>query len=440
MRLTSKTLVLVLLSTFLLPVAPVFAIYNGVDAVGSPNVVTVIKEYSDGKRFASCSGALVAPRVVATAAHCVTEDETGLLAKNVWVAPAGASFKIITVDGKSGRILENTSDGAESRAIYEQYRAKSIKVTSTYYSSSDIVVDNDVAFIVLEKALPLTSNIAIASDEETESFITNKSAVRIYGYGLTVFEGDMSLKPKTAITNFDVKSTSVKNSVFLKSSSSGACSGDSGGPAIVSTPTKLYLVGVITGGTISKVGPECNTKISGNYYTLITLITKYANLAFASAVEASNNSDSALMQSESDLKNSKESLLKAELATKAALENQSKSDSDAKLALGAKEKSDIDAQLAREARIKSDLDAQLARESKAKADNEAAISLKLSVEAELKAKLADEAKLIAENAAATLRDQIATLTANIKAIQTSLATANKKLTAICKAKPKPKGC
>lgn len=440
MKLTSKTLVLVLLSTFLLPIAPVFAIYNGVDAVGSPNVVTVIKEYSDGKRFASCSGALVAPRVVVTAAHCVTEDETGLLAKNVWVAPAGASFKIVTVDGKSGRILENTSDGAESRAIYEQYKAKSIKVTSTYYSSSDIVVDNDVAFIVLEKALPLTSNIAIASDEETESFITNKSAVRIYGYGLTVFEGDMSLKPKTAITNFDFKSTSVKNSVFLKSSSSGACSGDSGGPAIVSTPTKLYLVGVITGGTISKVGPECNTKINGNYYTLITLITKYANLAFASAVEASNNSDSALMQSESDLKNAKDSLLKAELAAKAALENQSKSDSEAKLALGAKEKSDIDAQLAREARIKSDLDAQLARESKAKADTEAASYLKLSIEAELKAKLADEAKLIAENAAGTLRDQIATLNASIKSIQTSLAAASKKINVICKAKPKPKGC
>ena len=426
MKLTVKTLVLVLLSTILLPIAPVFAIYNGTDAAGTPNVVTVIKEYSDGKRYASCSGALVAPRVVVTAAHCVTEDETGLLAKNVWVAPAGATWKIVTVDGKSGRILENANDAAENRAIYEQYKAASIKVTSTYYSNSDIVEDNDVAFIVLDKALPLTSNIAIASDEETESFITNKSVARIYGYGLTVFDGDMALKPKTATMNFDFKSTTVKNSVFLKSASSGACPGDSGGPVIVSTPTKLYLVGVITGGTFSKVGPECNQKISGNYYTLVTLITKYANLAFASAVEASNKSDSALSQSEIDLKTAKDSLVKAELVAKTALDTQLKSDAESKIALSAKEKSDTEAQLAREAKTKSDTDA--------------AAALKLSIEAELKAKLADEAKLAAENSANALRNEIATLNTNIKALQSSLTSASKKLTAICKIKPKPKGC
>lgn len=426
MKLTLKTLVLALFSTFLLPISPVFAIYNGIDAVGTPNVVTVIKEYSDGKRYASCSGALVAPRVVVTAAHCVTEDETGLLAKNVWVAPAGASWKIVTVDGKSGRILETANDSAENRAIYEQYKAASIKVTSTYYSSSDIVEDNDVAFIVLEKALPLNSNIAIASDEETESFIANKSLARVYGYGLTVFEGDMSLKPKTATMNFDFKSTTVKNSVFLKSASSGACPGDSGGPVIVSTPTKLYLVGVITGGTFSKVGPECNLKISGNYYTLITLITKYANLAFASAVEASNKSDSALLLSDNDLKNAKDSLIKAEVTAKAALESQLKSEAESKLALSAKEKAEIEAQLAREA--------------KAKSENEAAVALKLSIESELKAKLADEAKIAAENASIILRNEIATLNTSIKTLQSSLAAANKKLTAICKIRPKPKGC
>ncbi len=441
MKLIVKTLVLVLLSTLLLPIAPVFAIYNGVDAVGTPNVVSVIKEYSDGKRYASCSGALVAPRIVVTAAHCVTEDETGLLAKNVWVAPAGASFKILTVDGKvGGRILENTNDAAESRAIYEQYKASSIKVTSTYYSSSDIVVDNDVAFIVLEKALVLTSNITIASDEETESFIANKSAVRIYGYGLTVFEGDMSLKPKTTTMNFDFKPTTLKNSVYLKSPTSSACSGDSGGPVIVSTLTKLYLVGVITGGANATVGPECSLKFSGNYYTLVTLITKYANLAFASAVEASNKSDSALLQSDTDLKNAKESLAKAELATRAALENQSKSDSEAKLALEAKEKSDSEAKLALEAKEKSDSDAQLAREAKVKSDSDAATTLKLSIEAELKAKLADEAKLAAENSASTLRNEVAALNTKIKSLQSSLTVASKKLTAICKVKPKPKGC
>jgi V8-like Glu-specific endopeptidase len=134
-------LIVITSSTFLVQPSA-YSIYGGSASISAPNVVTVTKEHADGNRYGGCSGALLSARVVVTAAHCVTDNETGLVAKNIWVSPPGARWKDHEEDGKKWNILENASNVAESRSIYEKFRAISVQLTSTYYSSSSIVEDN----------------------------------------------------------------------------------------------------------------------------------------------------------------------------------------------------------------------------------------------------------------------------------------------------------
>jgi subtilisin family serine protease len=111
----------------------------------------------------------------------------------------------------------------------------------------------------------------------------------------------------------------------------------------------------------------------------------------------------------------------------------SKAESDAKLAKEAQTKAESDLKLAKDAQAKSEADAKLAKEAQAKSETDLkAAQLVLTQVQQETSKLKSEFEAI--------RIQVNELASSSSLLQKENASLKKKLSAICKIKPKPKGC
>lgn len=243
-------------------VRPAQAVESGADASGNEFVVPILFKVN-ANSYGSCSGALIAPTVVVTAGHCAV-DENGLVTNNIYV-------------GKSGESMANVSP---------QDIIKSVSITSTYTTGANATVGNDdLAFLVLSKPQPVKIPIRLASESEVSSFKSSGTSLKGFGYGCysDACTEDRTY-PKSFIGTFSSVQAVYSNSAYMQSTNGHACSGDSGGPIVATTPSSLILVGITTG--VTKVTNCAKRQYDGTYYALFTLISRYANLAFGSASQS----------------------------------------------------------------------------------------------------------------------------------------------------------
>ena len=257
-------------------ITPALAVENGVDESGNPFVVPISSTLSATKAT-FCSGTLIAPSVAVTAGHCVLDDN-GLVNREVFVGKAGSSFDSIS----SGDLVS------------------SIEITSTYRTGGDGKIgDDDLAFLVLSKPQTMFAPIRLASESEVTSYKASGTPLKAIGYGYYSDAGtEKTTFPKSFTGTFSNLQPSFANSAFMKSTStSNSCAGDSGAPILVSTPSTVILVGILTGGSRSV---NCSKKYSdGAYYSMFTLISRYSNLAFASALTSITKLQDQLKSAES---------------------------------------------------------------------------------------------------------------------------------------------
>jgi secreted trypsin-like serine protease len=246
---------------------PAQAIEGGSDATADNYVIAIYNE----DLGSTCSGALIAPKVIVTVAHCVV-DKNGLPSKKVWVGSPGDS-----------------KDSALSR----QNIVESIALSPDYSGGANgNVTDNDIAFVIPQNEFYQKNVVRLASSVENASLKASQVPLRVYGYGKTDNTVDKDDKfPKSFTGNYTTSiSSRYPNSGYVKSTVGRACKGDSGGPVFYITASRTVLMGVASGVSLDV---NCAKKESdGSYQTMFTEISKYANLAFEASAYAANSTRS----------------------------------------------------------------------------------------------------------------------------------------------------
>jgi secreted trypsin-like serine protease len=236
------------------------SVVNGEGAVHGSFPYLAFVVFREGSSAEACSGTVVSSNVILTAAHCVVDEEHGVL------RPASA-FKVVT---------GNVEWGSPERVVST---VSAVAVYPEYTWTGDYTHWGDAAVLQLSRPIPSPA-VKLAS---SEAWATGSGALMV-GWGKTA-SSQSGASPLLHYGETQVQSPSYcagKSSHFHSNGQlcvldpshlRSACNGDSGGPLLVVAPgttNEPLEIGIAS----FVVNSSCSTS-SPQYYTRADLVAPW---------------------------------------------------------------------------------------------------------------------------------------------------------------------
>ena len=184
----------------------------------------------------TCTAGLWKPRVLITAAHCVSEE------------------------GKKGSVIAPSDLSVYAPGGTRQSGPAAVSVTEIFADPQWSGTKNDIAFLILSAPLGTPIITRMATPAEVVSLTKAGATVHYVGYGLTGPSddpnSDVSDVPLgvSEILDVDSESNGVGKFETIGDGLRGTCQGDSGGPWLAQVGAELLYLGPLSGGS----GPPCD--------------------------------------------------------------------------------------------------------------------------------------------------------------------------------------